>query len=90
MKNKTVRAIRSLLNMERSEYYTSEDLTVGTRRIAVIDGVDGNHRVREEDRTRRSTNQKRYLFRKLKSIYNNQSHELHEELMQDLDKLKNS
>jgi hypothetical protein len=57
---------------------------VEVRKIAVIDGVHGNHYVRDKYREEIRTTDERALYRTLKKIYNDSNHELHEQVVEDV------
>jgi len=86
MNSKKARAIRNLINYDGNK--EAGMVQADIKYYAVIDGVNGNHDVREEPIYERRTNEDRYLYRKLKTVYKkpNFDPEVRKQLINDLKK----
>lgn len=89
MRNKRARAIRRLAGCDLSS--GSDVREVGyvqnnVKYIGVIDGVDGNHDIREEKTYEARTTEERHLYRQMKKVWKNHNfnNELRAELVSDL------
>jgi len=85
--SKKARALRKLIKYENDKEASMVQADV--KYIGIIDGINGNHDVREEAILERRSNEERYLYRKLKQVYTNkkQDPEVTEQLVDDLKKL---
>lgn len=93
MNQKKAKRLRKMLELDLSqgsEQRESGYLKVDTKYIGVIDGVNGNHDIREEDVLEHRSHQDRYLYRQLKKIYTNKNREpeVREQLIADLNQTK--
>lgn len=89
MRGKVARKIRQLLQLKQEgDYYISNLLPVGDKEIAVIDGVDGNHRIENREVFRHYSSNNRKLYRRLKIEYTIFSGDISSTLKKDLKEFK--
>lgn len=70
MSCKQMKKLRKLLNIKiNDDYREQKEIEVGIRRIGVIDGVNGNHHIREEAALQTVSNDNRRLYRNLKKEF---------------------
>ena len=86
MNQRKAKKLRKILNYDGNK--EAEMIQADVKLYAVIDGVNGNHDIREEPVYERRTNEDRYLYRKLKKIYNGTINDptVREELRKDTKK----
>ena len=87
MNSKKARALRKLIKYDNDK--EASMIQADVKYIGIIDGVNGNHDVREEAILERRSNEERYLYRKLKQVYTNRTPdpEVKKQLVDDLRKL---
>lgn len=90
MRGKNARELRKMLELKKEGYYDSQLVEVPgkTRRVGVIDGVNGNHRIEDRGVYLHVTNPDRKLYRRLKKAFTHSNNELNKEVKKDFSSLK--
>ena len=89
MRGKRARALRRLSGCDLSKDGDNRDVGMvenGIKYIGVIDGVDGNHHIRDEKTYEARTTEERYLYRQMKRVWKQTEYKpkIREELVTDL------
>lgn len=69
MRGKKARQIRQLLSLGKTELSPTIPLTLGNKRVLVIDGISGEHRIEDRSRVQFFCDETKRLYRTLKDAY---------------------